>query len=330
MRYRNYLAAASLAALATAAFANGAAAQSQADLAKEYNADNHQRGCAATDKVYGSKFFVLDDRRYGGCLPIGADKNADAVRVLIKVAQSTGQWRDNQYGGGASRYLVLGDTTPKKRIVGTGTWNGAKADVRMEWDYRIPAVRFYVTGADKKTEIWAASDPRVKPGGQTGHLEQPELFGGGAIAGVQLAAWKEQTPGVYGGASSMTAEELLTLAYLMPSGVVHAGRDAADKMKLSKDGQRDVLTIPVEALGGANLVATLDTDGRPVHTEINLKGKVYSGDFDNFLNDRGDYEVYFPTNITLKQDGKALAEWALEYHHTNPYLIFPVPAEVKK
>jgi hypothetical protein len=327
MPYGNHIFAAAVAGLALAALTNEAAASQLNSVARELNANNEQRGCVGTDKVLGEKFIVVDGRRYGGCLPVGADKNLDALRVLIKASQATGQWRDNQYGGGAERYLVIGDTSTKKSIVGTGTWNGQQASVRMDWDYRIPGVRFYVTRQGQPPQIWVASDPRVPPTGPTGYLEQPELFGGGARTGVQLAAWKEQPVGKYAGASDMPADELVTLAYLMPSGVVHAGRNAADKMKLSKSGQNDVLTIPIAALG-TDLVATLDAEGRPVRTQINLKGKVYSGEFANFVNDRGDYEVYFPLEINLKRDGQVIADWDLEYHHTNPYLIFPAPREV--
>ena len=49
---------------------------------------------------------------------------------------------------------------------------------------------------------------------------------------------------------------------------------------------------------------------------------------EKFLGDRGDYEVKFPRQVSLKVDGKPLADITLEYHQNNPYLIFPVPKEV--
>jgi hypothetical protein len=75
-------------------------------------------------------------------------------------------------------------------------------------------------------------------------------------------------------------------------------------------------------------VATLDADGHPVHTQITLGGKVYTGDFDKFLNDRADNEVKFSHAVSIKLDGKPLADLELEWHQANPYLIFPVPKEV--
>jgi hypothetical protein len=248
----------------------------------------------------GSNFVNIDGFKYGGQIPVGTEKtNLEVLKVLVEVADAMGQLRDNQYGG--STHLVLGDTTPSKRIVGEGTWNGEKVTLRMDWDYRIPGVRIETTKANKSVDIQVAA----------GRL-----------------AWDEKTPGVYGKAAATSANERLVLAYLMPSGVVTAGREAADKVKLSKNGAREVLTIPVPQLGGANLIATLSYDHRPVLTEITLGGKKYTGEFGEFLGDRGDYEVKFPRQISLKVDGKPLADIVLEYHHTNPYLIFPVPKEV--
>jgi hypothetical protein len=350
MRYGNFLVAVAVAGLATAAVATSALAQAgaappsvnagpvtdpdailQLNNAKLAGGGIEQRGCVASDKVYGDDTVAIDGYKYGGCLARGADKNLAAMRVLIEAAQATGQFRNNAYGFATqlAYYLVLGDTTTMMRIEGSGTWQGQKVDVRMDWDYRVPGVRFYITHADKSQDITVAADPRNNPAGRTGHREQPELFGNGAKNGVMLASWKEKPAGVYAGAADMSPQELLVLAYLMPSNVILEGRDAADKMKLSKDASnRDVLTIPIPELGGANMVATLNADSQPVHTEIKLNGKTYSADFDNYLSDRADFEVYFPHQISIQVDGKPLADWQLDFHHVNPYLIFPVPTQV--
>ncbi len=353
MRYSTYIAA-MLAGVATAALSTGAFAQSAPDAAAIAAAAKaagvtdpdavrqvvkpaaglaglEQYGCAASDKVYGEDHFAFDGFRYGGCLARGAENNPDALRALIKAAQSTGQFRNNAYGfaNGPNGWLVLGDTTAFSRVVGKGQWMGQDADLRLEWDYRIPAVRLYVTGADGKENIWVTTDPRKPPGGRTGHLEQPDIYGDGALDGVQQVTWMEEPAGVYAGPSKMPSNELLAIAYTLPSGVVLAGRDAADVMKLSKDDQaNDVLTIPVHKLNDATLVATLDASGRPVHTEITVDGKKYTGDFSNFLNDRMDMEQHFPFQASIQMDGKPLISWNLDYFHADPYLIFPVPSEV--
>jgi hypothetical protein len=256
---------------------------------------------AASAEVVGTKPLGVDGYRYGGKLVVGADKNLDALRVLIKAAEGTGMVR---LGLEARTYLGLGDTTNALRINGTGTYNGQPARVIMDWDYRYPGVRLNVQSLDGKTQqISVARD---------------------------TLAWDEKTPGVFGGAAQTSATDRLVLAYLMPMAVVIAGRDAADVMKLSRDERgRNVLTIPVPKLGqNVNLVATMNAEGHPIRTQINLGGKVYTGEFDDFLNDRMDYVLRFPHTISLKVDGKSIMDLELEWHHLNPYVIFPVPKEV--
>jgi hypothetical protein len=189
------------------------------------------------------------------------------------------------------------------RINADGTWNGQKAHVVLDWDYRVPGVRLDVTSPDGKTRAIT-------------------------VAANNLA-WDEKTPGVFGGQAQTSAAERLVVPYLMPSAVILAGRDAADVMKLGKDGARNQLTIPVPKLGAnVNLVATLDSDGHPVKTQIVLNGKTYTGEFDDFIADRMDMAVNFSHRDVLKVDGKEFANLELNWHQANPYLIFPVPKEV--
>jgi hypothetical protein len=249
--------------------------------------------------LLGPKFIAVDGYKYGGGLPVGVDKNLDALRVLIKAADAMGQLRDNQYGG--SQYLVLGDTTNAMRMVANGKVNGQPAHVVIDWDLRVPGIRIDVQSPDGKTR-------NVQ------------------VAAKKLA-WDESSPGIYGGPAQTSVEERLAIAYLMPSGVVLGGRDAADKIKLGKDGARTTMTYPVAALG-TDVTATLDADGHPVHTQLALNGKTYTGDFENFLNDRADDEVKFPHTVMIKVDGKPMFDLNLDWHQANPYLIFPVPKEV--
>ena len=64
--------------------------------------------------------------------------------------------------------------------------------------------------------------------------------------------------------------------------------------------------------------------------EIAYGGKVYSGDYSGFSNDRMDYHVFAPHKIVQKIDGQVVTDLELEYHWTNPYMVFPPPAEVAK
>jgi hypothetical protein len=253
--------------------------------------------------------------------------------VLIKASQATGQFRNVAYGFAAqvAVHLVIGDTTPSMRVEGAGTWQGENVKVRLDWDYRVPGARLFITHANGSQDIFVAANPTVSPTGRLGHLEQPELFGNGDMGPVNptaLVAWKEKPLGVYSGASDMSPQDMLALVYLMPTNIILAGRDAADKIKASRVGRNDVLTIPVPRLGGTNLVATLDAEGHPSHAEFTFNGKKYTADYGNYLADRGDYEVYLPHQVAIQVDGKAIADWKFDWHQNNPYVVFPVPSQV--
>jgi hypothetical protein len=294
MRNSRPLLAASAAVLAATVFAGAAWAQSAATP-----------GIPTTSTVLGAKYVNIDGFIYGGMLPIGADKNLDAMRVLIKAADSLGQLRDNQYGANPTfgYYLVIGDTSLAMRVDADGTWNGAKAHVVIGWDYRIPGVRLDVTSADGKNRAIT-----VAAGG---------------------LAWDEKTPGIFGGQATTSVSDRLVVPYLMPTAVAVLGRDAAPTIKLSKNGARSMLTIPVPKLGpGINLEATLDAEGHPVHTSIAYNGHTYTGDFSDFLSDRMDFMVMFSHQVSLKVDGKEMANLELNWHQADPYLVFPVPKEV--
>src|SRR5262249_16670827 len=73
-------------------------------------------------QALNDKPIVVDGYRYGGQLPVGSDKNLDALRVLIKATDSMGQLRANHAGN--VQWLLLGDTTAAWMIDGDGKWNG--------------------------------------------------------------------------------------------------------------------------------------------------------------------------------------------------------------
>ncbi len=294
-----------------------------------------QRGCETSDKVIGTTPVAIDGYLYGGCLQKGAEKNLDAVRVLLKATEGTGQFRNVAYGFAttAAVFLVVGDTVPAMRMEGAGTWSGEKVKVRIDWDYRVPGGRLFLTrgtAANAQPEISVFADPRRPVTGRIGHLEQPELFGSGPINGVQLVGWQEKTLGVYtAGNTTISPADMWALTALMPTNVVLAGRDSAAVIKASKAGRNDVLTIPAPRVAaGATMVATLDGEGRITHVELTANGKKYAGDFSNYLSDRGDYEVWMPHQIAFQIDGKSVADWQIDWHHANPYVVFPIPSAV--
>jgi hypothetical protein len=88
---------------------------------------------------------AVDGYRYN--LPAGSDKNLDAVRALIKASDAIGFTRRDA----DATMNCLGCVTPAMRYKGTGTYNGEKADVTMDFDYRFPASGFGSSPAARRT-----------------------------------------------------------------------------------------------------------------------------------------------------------------------------------
>jgi hypothetical protein len=230
-------------------------------------------------------------------LPADAAKNLDAVRVLIQTSDGLGMTR--RCRAVSNTVNSLGCSTQAFEYLGSGTIDGTKAErVSIHFDLRLPAVRTDVTLADKSRAV--------------------------TVAAKELS-WDETTPGIFAKASTVPAADRLLPLYLLPTAVVVLGQASADKIKLSRDASgNDVLTIPVPRYN-SELKAIIDANGRPVHTEMTVGGKLYSGDYSEYTNDRMDYHVWGPHHIVQKVDGKVMTDLALEYHWTGPYMIFSTP-----
>ncbi len=253
----------------------------------------------AQDRWDKQPITVIDGYKYN--LPESAAKNLDAVRVLIAMSDALGQTRSNRYGiaNRPSDRAVIGETTQGMYTHGAATLNGETGLLDLYWDFR-DGVRADFVKADKARVITVAAGDKV---------------------------WDEKTPGVYGGPGKTTLQERLAMIYLMPNAFAQLGRDSVDKIKTSKSGANTLLIMPWPRFN-TEVVATLDALSRPIHAEVKLDGKLYSADYEQYVDDRMDMGVQFPHHIVQKVDGKVVADIKVEWHHANPYLLFPVPKEV--
>jgi hypothetical protein len=239
-------------------------------------------------------------------LPQGSDKNLDAVRALIDASDGIGMtrvasWVNTITEGDGSRPCI-GCSTDSFEYRGSGLFNGQQAKlVSLKFDYRFPAIRTDVTLADGTRTVTVAK---------------------------QNLTWDETTPGVFKGPSNDKAADRLLPALLLPPAAIVYGAYAADTIKAVKgtDGTT-TLTMPIPALG-TEMKAVVAANGKISHTELTYNGKLYAGDYSNYLNDQMDYHVYGPHHIVQSVDGKVVTDLNLEYHWTNPYLVFPTPKEL--
>jgi hypothetical protein len=238
-------------------------------------------------------------------LPVDAFKNnPDAVRALVEVSDALGITRNQPIAGAAPAggpANCLGCLTPKFELKGTGTYGGVeKANVVIDFDRRIPAVRADMTTADNKRTVSVA---------------------------VDKVSWDETAPGAFSKVSSTAALDRLLPVFLLPSEVVYSGQPAADKIKLTSLGSLRTLTVPLPQYR-TNLIATINRSGFPVKTEMTYGGKVYTGEYSEFDNDHMDNHVFMPSRIIQKVDGKVVTDLSLDYTWTDPYLVFQVPKDV--
>jgi hypothetical protein len=230
-------------------------------------------------------------------LPTDATKNLDAVRVLIQTSDGLGMTR--RCRAVSNTINSLGCSTQSFEYLGSGTIDGKKAErVSIHFDLRIPAVRTDVTFADKSRSV--------------------------TVAAKDLS-WDEKTPGIFDKAGATSAADRLLPLYLLPTAVVVLGQASAGQIKLSREANgNNVLIIPVPQYK-TELKAVIDANGRPEHTEMTVGGKLYTGDYSDFTNDRMDYHVFGPHHIVQKVDGKVMTDLELEYHWTGPYMVFSTP-----
>jgi hypothetical protein len=142
-------------------------------------------------------------------------------------------------------------------------------------------------------------------------------------------AWNEATPG--GAATPMPAalQERQVQLILTPIGMAKAAKAAGDAAKVSVAGGVTTLTFPA---AGATITATLNKYMEPVKAEARYGTTVLSATYDQYgdWNDDAKADVYLPKHIVQTQNGATVLDLTVTHTNTyNPYVIMPVPANVK-
>jgi hypothetical protein len=135
--------------------------------------------------------------------------------------------------------------------------------------------------------------------------------------------------------SSALAGDRLLQAWLMPGGLVWAalttdGTKAKEGVQVSNKDGKTILTIPIS---GTSLVATLNGDKFPAHVEARIKHPVLGEtlltvDYSGYRDFEQAYYVMFPEHIVEKLGGHTVLDLTVTEAHTNPYVVFPLPAEI--
>jgi hypothetical protein len=246
------------------------------------------------------------------------------LKVLRAAAAALGQIRMSDIGAG-NAVLPLVDAVTTMHISASGTMyaNGQPSNVDYDamMGYLLPAMRVQIkpagAGANAARTIhtvredvaWNESEP-----------------GAGLIPGKGTA-----TP-----AMAAVKARLLQL-WILPYGVVKAAIAAGDKTTVSTAQGSMLITFPLSgALAGVTVTATLDANNfitKVVTKPDNAAATdlVYEVEYSDYA-DHGEIatDIQSPGRIVQRVAGKPLLDVKIKtVDANNPYLVFPVPSNVK-
>jgi hypothetical protein len=256
---------------------------------------------------------------------IRAQSAPDRVKVLRAAAEALGMVRWSDIGAGTTRLPGI-DVVNTMEFQGSGTSASSgrafKTDYHVALGYNPPAMRVEMT--------------RTGPdGGAAQHIihtvrehyawDESEI-GAGLVPGKGTA-----TP-----AMAALQERLLEL-WTLPYGVIKAALAAGEKTTVSIEGGATVMTFPLSGpLAGITVKATLDSNNLVTKVEtrpdnparVNLATQT---EYSSYA-DRGEVltDIKSPGHIIRRQGGRTLLDMEVKvWESNNPYLVFPVPPNVK-
>jgi hypothetical protein len=206
---------------------------------------------------------------------------------------------------------------------GTSDMNGrqVKTDFHVALGYNPPAVRMELT----LTPDGGAAQHVIETVRDSYAWNESEI-GAGLVPGKGVA-----TP-----AMSAVRERLLRL-WMLPYGVVKAAYAAGDKTVVSTAGGATTITVPLSGqLAGITLKATLDANSLITKVEARADNPALANlaceiEYSNYA-DHAEVltDVKTPGRIVGKEGGRTVVDMTVKtWESNNPYLVFPVPPNVK-
>jgi hypothetical protein len=142
-------------------------------------------------------------------------------------------------------------------------------------------------------------------------------------------AWNEDMPGGKATPMPATVADRQLQLVLTPVGMAKAAKAAGDMAKVSTTAGVTTLTFPAN---GATITATLNKYMEPVKAQAKLGTTVLDVTYDQYgdWNDDAKADVYLPKHLVETQNGMTVLDLTIKNTNTyNPYVITPVPANVK-
>lgn len=261
----------------------------------------------------------------------------DVASTLKTAAEALGLARWSGVGG---QRLPEVDVINTMELWGSGTtyspapsgkpgdpWQPFTTEYHASIGYNPPAMRVELTrtpGAPAKAG--AAPLRTIEVVRESFAWDESEI-GGGLVPGKGTA-----TP------MPAAAKDRLLQLWILPYGVLKAAWAAGDKTKASTEQGATVLTFPLSGeLAGVTVKATLDAQNEVAKVETKtenpaLTGLVTETEYSDYA-DHGEIatDVKSPGHIVRKQGGHPVLDLHVKMlDANNPYLVFPVPENVKK
>jgi len=249
---------------------------------------------------------------------VSAQQAQDRTVVLRAAADALGMVRWSDIGAGTTRL-------PGIDVVNTmELWANGKVDVggkavKTEYHaaigYNPAAMRVELSAGGKR-------QGPLQTVRETFAWDESEL-GAGLVAGKGTA-----TP-----AMAALRDRLLQL-WTLPFGVVKAALAAGDKTMVAVEGGATVITVPLTGpLAGVTLRATLDQTNLITRVETRGDNAALATvtEYSSYA-DRAEVltDIKTPGRIVRKQGTRTVLDLEIKMWETNnPYLVFPVPANVK-
>jgi hypothetical protein len=203
-----------------------------------------------------------------------------------------------------------------------------KTEFHVALGYNPPAMRVEMTRTNPAAPVQGGAAPlhTIQVVRDRYAWDESEI-GAGLVPGKGAA-----TP-----ALAAVNNRLLQL-WILPYGVIKAALAAGDKTRISTENGTTVITFPLSGqLAGVTVKATLDAQNEVAKVETRADGPapgemITETEYSDYA-DHGEIatDVKSPGHIVRKQGGHPVLDIQVKMvDANNPYLVFPVPENVKK
>ncbi len=207
-------------------------------------------------------------------------------------------------------------------------WPAFKTEYHASLDYNPPAMRVEMTRTNPGAPVQGGAAPQhtIQVVREKYAWDESEI-GAGLVPERGTA-----TPAL------ATANNRLLQLWILPYGVLKAALAAGDKTRISTENGATVITFPLSGqLAGVMVKATLDAQNMVAKVETRadtpaLEGMLTETEYSDYA-DHGEIatDVKSPGHIVQKQGSHPMLDIQVKMvDANNPYLVFPVPENVKK